>query len=132
MDEEGNVSLPYLDDPIPAAGKSPLQLERDIRGAYLGNRIYRHVSVNVTAPAQSYFIRGEIRSPGRYPLTSGVTIMQAVAAAGGYTDYSSRRRVRLIRDGERTRLNLRSIERNPENDMELRNGDVIIVPRSMF
>ncbi len=131
VDEYGYIQLPYI-DPVFALGKTSSELEREIRDAYIENRIYRSLTVNVVPPAQSYFVRGEVRAPGRYQLSSGITLMQAIAAAGGYTDYAGVRRVRLVRGGRTRRINLRDIEREPAEDIELKSDDVIIIPRSLF
>lgn len=131
VDEDGRISLPFI-GAIEAAGKTASQLQRDIERAYLDQQIYRQITAVVLIPAQSYFMRGEVRQPGRYPKTAGLTILQAIASAGGYTEYANPRRVNLIRDGRTTRHNARQIERNPDVDIELEAGDIIIVPRSIF
>ncbi len=131
IDHSGYIHLPYI-PPIEALGQTASQLQRRIRDAYIEGQIYRRITVNVLLPMQHYFVRGEIRQPGRYPLTSGITIVQAIAAAGGYTEYANPRRVEIIRDGETIEVNARNKERNPELDQNVKVGDVIIVRRSIF
>jgi polysaccharide export outer membrane protein len=131
VDESGYITLPYIDR-VQAAGKTSSELEREIRKAYLDKQIYRNVTVNVVLPTQNYFIRGEVKRPGRFPLTSGVTVLQAVAAAGGYSEYANSRKVRVLRGGRHFMVDAREIEEQPEKDVEIEAGDVIIVPRSVF
>ncbi len=131
IDEDGNVTIPLIGD-IPAAGKSTSQLEADITRMYIEGGYYRSITVNVVMPSPFYFIRGEIRSPGRFPVVSGVTILQAIAAAGGYTEFANQRNVQLIRGKTTTTINMRDIERNPERDIRLESGDVIVVNRSIL
>lgn len=131
IDEDGNVTIPLIGD-IPAAGKSTSQLEADITRLYIEGGYYRSITVNVVMPSPFYFIRGEIRSPGRFPVVSGVTILQAIAAAGGYTEFANQRNVQLIRGKTTTTINMRDIERNPERDIRLESGDVIVVNRSIL
>lgn len=131
VDEDGKVTIPLVGD-IPAAGKSTSQLESDIRSLYIDGGYYRSITVNVVMPSQTYFIRGEVRGPGRYQLLSGVTIMQAIAAAGGYTEFASQRSVKLIRGTNIIPVNMKSIERNPDQDIRLESGDVIVVDRSIL
>jgi len=131
IDEDGNVTIPLVGD-IPAAGKSTSQLEADITKYYIDGGYYRSITVNVVMPSPFYFIRGEIRSPGRFPVVSGVTILQAIAAAGGYTEFANQSTVQLIRGKTTTAINIRDIERNPDRDIRLESGDVIVVKRSIL
>ena len=131
IDDSGYIHLPYI-PPIRALGQTASQLQRRIRDTYIEEQIYRRITVNVILPMQHYFVRGEIRQPGRFPLTSGITITQAIAAAGGYTEYANPRRVEIIRGGETIEVNARDKEQNPELDREVKVGDVIIVRRSIF
>lgn len=131
VDEDGNVTIPLIGD-IQAAGKSTSQLEADVTRMYVDGGYYRAITVNVLMPSRTYFIRGEIRNPGRFAIVSGVTIMQAIAAAGGYTEFASQRSIKLIRGGTTTTINMKSIEKNPEKDIRLESGDVIVVERSIL
>ena len=131
VDERGYVTLPYIDDVL-AAGRTSSELEREIQRIYVDRQIYRTVTVNVVMPSQSYFVQGEVRQPQRYPLVTGTTVMQAIAAAGGYTDYAEPRRVTLTRGRDVKIINMRDVERNPQQDMSVESGDVIRVPRSIF
>ena len=131
VDETGVVNLPYIDGVV-AAGKSRSELERAIEKEYVDKRIYRRLTVNVLVPSQRYYVRGEVRAPGPFPLVSGVTIVQALAAAGGYTEYADPGYVEIVRAENKFRVNARDLEKNPEHDQELEAGDVIIVHRSIF
>lgn len=131
VDEKGYVTLPYIDD-VMASGKTVSELERHIQQVYIEREIYRSVTVNVVMPSQSFFVQGEVRAPQRYPLVTGMTILQAIAAAGGYNDYADPRRVTLTRAGIARTINMRDIERDPKLDVMIESGDVIRVPRSIF
>jgi polysaccharide export outer membrane protein len=131
VDDQGYIGLPYI-DPVLAEGLTVSELQRVIRETYINEKIYRRITVNVMLPAQSYFVRGEVRAPGRFPLTSGMTILQAIAAAGGYTEFANPKRINIIRGGETIIENARDMETNPEENLDVKAGDVIIVPRSIF
>ncbi|MCF7838617.1 MAG: polysaccharide export protein [Candidatus Marinimicrobia bacterium] len=131
VDDRGMVQIPLLGS-IRAAGRTASELEREIREQYISGAFYRDLTVTVLQPSRFYFIQGEIRQPGRFPLVSGVTILQAVAAAGGYTEFANPRRITVARGDETFSVNLTDIERNPEKDFELESGDVVRVPRSIF
>ena len=94
----------------------------------------------VGAPATQARIRvvGEVQEPGTYPLTEAPTALDAVLAAGGFTEYASGTRARLVRgEGEeRTdeRLRLSDIVRGRKgaDNVSLEDGDLIVVPESFF
>lgn len=131
IDDNGNITLPFLGD-IMARGKSTSEVEADIRDRYISGGYYRNITVSVVMPQRTYFIRGEVRAPGRFPVVGGLTMLQAIAAAGGYTEFANTRRVNLIRGGRTIPYNMRDVERNPELDIRLESGDVIVVERSLF
>ena len=131
LDENGCINLPFL-NVVQASGKTPSELEREIRDRYINEGYYRDLGVNIIIPSQSYFVRGEVRGAGRFQLMGGTTILQAIASAGGYTEFANPRRVELLRGENRTVVNMREIEKYPARDKELESGDVIIVPRSAF
>lgn len=131
VDESGCVKVPYLDR-IKAAGLSTSQLEDEIERRYVEGKIYRSITVGVIMPSQSYFIQGEIKIPGRVQLTTRVTLLQAIAQAGGYTDYADQTDVRIIRAGRTLRFNAKDLSRFPERDVRIEPGDVINVTRGLL
>lgn len=131
VDERGAVTLPYIDD-VAALGKTVSELEREIQRTYIQRQIYRTVTVNVVMPSQSFFVQGEVRQPQRYPLITGMTVLQGIASAGGYTEFADPKRVILTRGGKIRELNMREVERDPLKDIMIESGDVIRVPRSIF
>ena len=131
VDETGYINLPFINE-IMAAGKSGSELERLIRKTYIDQQIYRNIMVNVILPSQSYYVRGEVRQPGRVPLASGVTMVQAIAAAGGYTEFANSSKVQLLRGSKSTYYDVRDFEKHPEKDVAIEAGDVIVVHRSIF
>ena len=131
IDEDGMITLPYLGN-MKAAGKTSSTLERDIAQAYQDAEIYKIITVKVVVPTHSYYVRGEVKKPGRFQLTSdGVSILQAIASAGGYTEYA-KRSVILIRNGKSYPISTKELDRHPEKDWPLLPGDVLTVERSYF
>jgi protein involved in polysaccharide export with SLBB domain len=131
IDEGGYVKLPYLDNVL-AAGKTTSQLENEIQRLYIDRQIYKHITVNVVMPSQSYFVQGEVKNPGRYPMVTDMTLLQTIATAGGNTDFADETNVKVIRAGRTERYNVRDIKRHPERDVRVEPGDVIQVERSIF
>lgn len=131
VDEEGCITLPYLGR-VRVQGMTTAQVEKRIRQEYINNKIYNDLAVNVVLPTRSFFVRGEVRQPGRFPLMGEMTLSRAIASAGGYTEFANPKKIRIIR-GQRTfYVNAREIERYPERDIPITPGDVIVVPRSIF
>ena len=132
IDENGMISLPLIND-ILAAGMTASALEQSIRKTYLEQDIYRNITVNVVVPTRFYFIQGEIRGPGRFQIQSATRVSQAIAGAGGYTEYASGQVV-VKRGGKifKTIKNSRRLERTPEDDILLEPDDIIEVKRSLW
>ena len=131
IDEDGYINMPFINR-VMAADKTSSELERDIRRKYLEGKIYKDVTVNVVSAMQSYYVRGEVRTPGRFKLMSGITLVQAVAAAGGYSEYANPRKIKVLRAGEYFIVDVRDLEKHPEKDIDVEPDDVIIIPRSVF
>jgi protein involved in polysaccharide export with SLBB domain len=94
----GQVSIP-LAGHIKAAGATTPQLERLIASA-LAKGIVRDPRVNVEiAQYRPYYILGEVKKSGEYPYRLGLTVMDAVASAGGFTYRANENKVFLRRSG---------------------------------
>jgi polysaccharide export outer membrane protein len=131
LDERGNINLPYI-NVVSAVGLTASDLAEKIQNTYIEKEIYKTITVNVVIPTQSYFVRGEVRSPGRFQLVAGVTVVQAIAASGGYTDFAAPAKVKILRGEKTLDVNLPKIEKGRNANIELRAGDVVVVPRSFF
>jgi len=98
IDASGQVSVP-LAGRLRAAGLTTRQLERSITSA-LSKGIVRDPRVNVEiAIYRPYYILGEVKKSGEYPYRLGLTVMDAVASAGGFTYRANENKVYLRRAG---------------------------------
>lgn len=98
VDANGNVSIP-LTGQVKAAGMTTKQLERNITAA-LAKGIVRDPRVNVEMLAyRPFYILGEVKKSGEYPYRVGLTVLDAVATAGGYTYRANEGKVYLRRSG---------------------------------
>jgi protein involved in polysaccharide export with SLBB domain len=132
VDEKGNITLPYIDEPVRAGGMTTSELERKIQRIYTEGQIYRNITVNVLTSAKVYYMEGEVRRPQEYPLTRRITLLQAISAAGDYTEYANRRKITITRNGQIIKANARDIEKHPEWDIPLEAGDRVKIHRSAF
>lgn len=130
IDENGQISLLHIKDPIKAAGLTPSELEDKIEKLYVDGGIYKNVSVNVTMTAKIYYVQGEVIQPGQFQLMSGTTLLQAIAGARGYTPYANKKKVTITRYGKIYTYNAKDLEKDPSKDVKIEAGDVIKVWQS--
>ena len=98
IDSTGQVSIP-LAGHIRAAGLTTRELERSISSS-LSKGIVRDPRVNVeVALYRPYYILGEVKKSGEYPYRLGLTVMDAIASAGGFTYRANENKVYLRRAG---------------------------------
>jgi polysaccharide biosynthesis/export protein len=101
VDNNGFVSIP-LAGHIRAGGLTTRQLERAISSA-LSKGIVRDPRVNVeVASYRNFYILGEVKKGGEYPYRLGLTVMDAVATAGGFTYRANESKAYLRRSGSST------------------------------
>ena len=126
IDEGGFISLLHL-EPIQAAGLTTSELEEKIERNYIDGEIYRNVSVNVIMTSKIYYVQGEVMQPGQFQLSSGTTLLQAIATARGYSPYANEKKVTITRQEKISQYNMKEIEKDPSLDIKIEAGDVIKV-----
>ncbi len=131
---EGAITFPLLGE-ISVFGLSTKELEGKLTQA-LERDYLVNPQVNVFIKEYSKIsVFGQVKNPGSYELKSGITVLDAIALAGGFTENADHAKVRLVRrdaDGKRQTLILDtdelSSEPNKEQDRTLRPDDAITVP----
>jgi polysaccharide export outer membrane protein len=131
---DGKISFPLLND-VQAVGLSPVELKLVIEKGlknYVENPV---VTVHVrNAQSQKFYILGEVVRTGEYPLVKNLTVLQAFALAGGFTEWASKNEIILLRKEEGKekiyRVNYKDIARGKDfsQNLELKADDTIIVP----
>jgi polysaccharide export outer membrane protein len=85
VDDQGDISLPLAGN-IHAAGLSPDELGASISKRLKSGGFVKEPSVSVEVLAyRPIFVLGEVNKPGQYPFQPGMTMLTAVAVAGGFT-----------------------------------------------
>jgi polysaccharide biosynthesis/export protein len=131
---DGKLSFPLLGD-IPASGMTPVELTETIQKGlknYVANPV---VTVTVLNPSsQRIYILGEVLKTGEYPLIKSLTVLQAFALAGGFTQWASKDEIILLR-GEAGKEKIYKINykdivkgKGSENNLMLQANDTIVVP----
>ncbi|MEO6237694.1 MAG: polysaccharide biosynthesis/export family protein [Vicinamibacterales bacterium] len=131
---DGKVTLPLIGD-IPAAGRTAVELRDAIAGAlkeYITNPVVTVIVVE--ASPQVVYITGEVTKPGALPLMNGrMSVLQALAMAGGFTDFANKKDVRILRKGAKGMQTLKFNYKeaiddgNSREPLQLQAGDTVIV-----
>jgi polysaccharide export outer membrane protein len=131
---DGMITLPLVND-IPAAGLTPAELGSRVTSASARFIETPNVSVIVKEiNSRKVFVTGQVVKPGDYPLANSMTVVQALAMAGGLKDYADAKNILVMRkDQSRTntfKFNYKdfSNRKHLEQDLELKPGDTIVVP----
>lgn len=131
VDDAGNINLPLIGS-VTVDGKTTAEAERLVERTYVDGGYYQHINVIVVTQEEEYFVRGEVKREGRYPLSGDLTLLQAVATAGGYTDYAKLSRIEVKRGDEVLFFDASRIEKTLDRDPLIKPGDIIVVPRRIF
>jgi polysaccharide export outer membrane protein len=129
---DGKITLPLLGD-LPAAGQTSLELRDQIARSlkdYITNPVVT-VMVLETTP-QVVYVMGEVNRPGTLQLAGGrLSILQALAMAGGFTDFANKKDIRILRhakNGMQTlRFNYKDALESSREPLQLLPGDTVIV-----
>jgi polysaccharide export outer membrane protein len=131
--DDGTITLPDIGR-FQAAGKTPGQLEDYIHDQYVP-RFYTHLNVTVKTSNDNrvYFVRGEVKSPGRLVYVGPITVTKAITSAGDFTDFANHSKITLIRaSGKRYHLNCNRILEGKDPDPPVYPGDQIEVKRRLL
>jgi polysaccharide export outer membrane protein len=130
--EDGAINLPLLGQ-VPAAGKTPSRLEKEIQGR-LNARYMKSAQVTVFVReynSQRVTVEGAVKNPGVFPLRGNDTLIQIIARSGGLDRDKASSDLVIFRtaDGERTatRYDISAIHSGSERDPRVLPGDVIVV-----
>lgn len=129
---DGKITLPLIND-IQAAGFTPMQLEADIAERLKKFVTDPVVSVTVqTFNSKQIFMVGEVGRQGPEPITPGMTILQAIASAGGLSPYANKKKIYILRGDPNKQQTIRfDYKKALKGDMQgitLIPGDTIVVP----
>jgi polysaccharide export outer membrane protein len=126
---DGMITIPLGGD-LHADGLTPEELATQIQGVLSRFIDNPNVAVRVSAMgSRRFFVMGNVRAPGMYDLRAGQTLVQALAIAGGFTDFASRGHVKVIRVGANPiERDYDAIVSGDTADLPLEPNDTIVVP----
>ncbi len=130
---DGKITFPLLDD-IQAEGLSTMILKKAVQKKLSVYVESPNVTVTLINPmSRRFYILGEILRTGEYPLTKKLTVMQAFALAGGFTEWADKNKILLYRRGDNMEETIiirykDIIKGDFSKDIQLQPDDTIIVP----
>jgi polysaccharide export outer membrane protein len=135
---DGTVSLPYVHR-LYVAGLEPQQAAALIRERLVAGQILRDPTVIVTIKEFStkrVTVLGQVSKPGSFPLTPGLSLIQAISLAGGFNSIANKDRVNLTRKSKKGTqtvvLSVDAITDGRSPDVPLQAGDQIYVHERIF
>lgn len=127
VDPTGNVTLPLVGN-IRAGGVTANELARRIQQALISNNLLQAPNVSVEVQTfRPFYVLGEVRQPGEFPYTIGMTVLSAIARAGGYDYRALENDVILVRSNKGKQEEFRADELTP-----ILPGDIIRVRERRF
>ena len=128
--EDGTITLPLI-GPVKAAGETAGELQTEIHDLYVP-KYYVRLTITVSSGDRVYYVRGEVKNPGRQLYVGETTVTKAITSAGDFTDFASHK-VWLIRaDGTRVKVSVDKALEDPSLDPQVYPGDQVYVPRRIF
>jgi polysaccharide export outer membrane protein len=129
---DGKITLPLLGD-IEATGRTPIEMRDSITKSlkeYVTNPTVTVIVVEATTPLA--YVMGEVNHPGAVNIQGSLTIIQALALAGGLKDFADPKNIQVLRQtpsGVQTiAFNYKDALRFPKAQIYLRPGDTVVVP----
>lgn len=137
---DGKVSVPLVED-LPALGKNPTQLARDIEkalGRFIRDPVVTVLVTQFSGPySEQIRVVGEAARPQSLPYRQRMTLLDVMIAVGGLTEFADGNNASVLRTAEGNRqygLRLKDLVRRGDvsANIEMKPGDVVIIPQSWF
>lgn len=126
VDATGSVQLPLIGQ-VKAAGLTVGQFQNEVT-AKLANGFLVNPSVSIEVENyRPFYIMGEVKNPGQYPYVNGMSVLNAVALAGGYTFRANDSEVYIRRAGAN-----KEIQYPADETTKIDPGDIVRVPERFF
>ena len=135
---DGSIDYPFVGRTA-VGGREPRDVAEDLRARLVegGFLVHPQVSVMVTEyNSKRISVMGAVASAGTFPITSGLTVVQAISLAGGFTPLANKNATVVTRvvNGQPQQfvVPVESIARGRGSDVPLRAGDIVFVPERVF
>jgi len=137
---DGKITIPLVDD-LQATGKTPTELERDMEkalGKYIREPVVTVIVTKSVGPINEQIrVIGEVNKPEVLAYRQDLTLLDVMIVVGGLTDFADGNNARIFRVAEGGKLytvRLRDLLKRGDvtANVDMRPGDIIIVPQSWF
>lgn len=138
---DGKITTPLVED-LPASGKTPSQLARDIEkqlGKYIQDPIVTVIVTGFVGPySEQIRVIGQAAKPQSLPYRENMTIMDVLIQVGGITDFAAGNKASILRNvgGKQQQFGVRLDDLLKDGDVSanvpMRPGDVLVIPESFF
>ena len=136
---DGKVTVPLVED-LDAFGKNPTQLARDIEKAmakFIRDPVVTVIVTEFQGPySEQVRVVGEAAKPQALPYRQKMTLLDVMIAVGGLTDFADGNRASLLRTSDSRQYGVRLTDLVRRGDVsanvEMKPGDVVIIPQSWF
>ena len=129
---DGKVTLPLIGD-IAAEGRTAAELRDTLVSSlkeYNSNPVVTVIVVETVPPV--FYVMGEVNTPGTLALKGPITVVQALAMAGGFKDFAKKKEISILRrgsaSGQTLKFNYNDAVKGKGEPIYLQPGDTIIVP----
>jgi polysaccharide export outer membrane protein len=132
---DGKISLPLIGE-LQVSGLTAVNVQQIVT-----QKLREYISDPAVAvivqevKSRTYTILGKVSKPGSYELAKPTTVLEAIAIAGGFLDFAKKSKISIIRHTDKgppetVYFDYKKVTegRNPEQNVELKNGDTIVVP----
>ncbi|GAB6067015.1 polysaccharide export protein [Methylothermus subterraneus] len=138
---DGKISAPLVEE-LPATGKTPYQLARDIEkelSRYIRNPLVTVIVSGFVGPfSEQIRVVGEAANPQAVPYREHMTLLDLMIAVGGVTEFAAGNRATLVRriNGQQQQFRVRIDDLLKDGDIsanvDLLPGDILIIPEAFF
>lgn len=137
---DGKITTPLVDD-LPALGRTPTELERDMEKAlakYIRDPVVTVIVTNFVGPtSEQVRVIGEATKPQILPYREGMSLLDVMIAVGGLTDFADGNSARIVREADGGKIysvRLKDLLKRGDisANVDMRPGDIVVIPESWF
>jgi protein involved in polysaccharide export with SLBB domain len=128
--DDGTITLSLIGT-VKAVGRSAGDLQKEIYDRYIP-KYFQGGTVTVAGEASFFYVLGDVAAPGQKEYPGQMTVVKAIAAAGGFTEFAKKTNVQLTHAGHTKAVNVEKALRDDRYDLPVYAGDKIFVKRRIF
>jgi len=135
---QGTIAFPLI-GMVKVEGKTPGQIEKELRERLIKGEYLKNPQISILmkeSKSKKISVFGQVRKPGTLSFSEGMTVIEAISSAGGFTPMAQKNGVRVTRVVEQSKsrytVPVESIGKGKANNFFMRPGDVVFVPERLW